>query len=500
MSDTFVFGGHNKTTNMRVVRLQLQETGTYDPQYIRPLTTELNSITQNAILDTMPGMNGKINPYTFANIAGSFLQRSATPESQVAIPNGWNERRLRFLLEITFELQTGGMSTHYYMGYTDYTGITNNSYIDPNLRFYINAKLVTRKGLLNTPYGRQPFENIVSSSQVLQNFTEPSMYKRPNVFGMRPSEVYTYMLDSFTNNNLAADSYDYRAMINSSGATVDRKLCTPAHYGAEIFNNIYEQKLLMEEGTNTRGKELTMESIERAKMNYYNDGVDNNRSGPNWNDPFLIALSNVTTNLAGNSFTYGNLVDLDPNTYNVIFYNKLSQAGLAQVNQAGLTQHWGGSDMSTKAAATISHTIPALMLENMMMKVGFISTNREIGGGIITTIFDANGFGNTDLTEYFNRFILAVEKLVINEISINNMLSYYVKVISDVMGETWIEVSIDNEPAYTYVAPSFSDGIFSPLITNSYQNICAVGTDFMMLYDSLNNENAAMTGSKYNLI
>jgi hypothetical protein len=500
MSDTFVFGGHNKTTNLRIVRLQLQETGTYDTQFIRPLTTELNNITQNAILDTMPGMSGRINPYNFANLAGSFLQRSATPESAVTIPNGWNERRLRFLMEVTFDFQTGGTSTHYYMGYTDYTGITNNSAIDPNLRFYINAKIVTRKGLINTPYGRQPFENIVSSNQVLQNFNEPSIYRKPTVFGMRPSEVYTYMLDSFTNNNLANDSYDFRAVINNTGATVDRKLCTPAHFGAEIFNNIYEQKLLTEEGSNTRGKNLTIESIEKAKANYINDGVESSRGGPNWNDPFLVALSNITSNLAGNSFTYNNLVDLDPNIYNVIFYNKLSQEGLRQVNQTGLTQHWGGSDISTKAAAALSHTIPALMLENMLMMVGFISTNREFGGAITTRIFDYNGFGDGDLTEYFNRFILAVEKLVINEISINNMLSYYIRVTADVIGETRIDVSIDNEPVYTYVAPSFSDGIFSPLITNSYNNICAVGSDFMMLYDSMNNENAAMTGSKYNLI
>ena len=77
---------------MRITGLLIQDTGTYNPMYIRPYTTHVTKEAANAISDRV-NQTGDINYATFSGIAGSIIAPSAVALGEIPIPNGWGERR-----------------------------------------------------------------------------------------------------------------------------------------------------------------------------------------------------------------------------------------------------------------------------------------------------------------------------------------------------------------------------------------------------------------------
>lgn len=474
---------YNKVTGIRIAKLQIQETGTYNQQFLRPYVTDSNINGQQLddLANRMVGgsTNPILSPLSVVGAGGSFITRKATPEAQLSIPNGWDQRRIRFMMEVVFDHQIGGSNSQFISGYTDFPGVNPGTLsIAPEMIFYIDSITKTRNVIHHTPMGEISNYNVIASQHLLYDndfggFTTP-VFKR----SMRPEDIYDTMGNAllFQDPTYQSSGYDTRNTLRQVAVTSDRSLSTPANFVTSVVNNYIHAS-----ATEEFGQDLNAIAEEAKKR-----AMSESNSSASYYDNFLNAISNLRGGVPVNSyFTYAELQRLDPNVFHVTNYFVQGQTQLNQLHQSGQTQGWGGSDYQTMAATTLSNAVPALMTELMITRLAFKSTNHDITGQPRTDILAGRGFGNLDMTMNFEKFKDSFHRLIVNDITYGNMLGYAIEMNVDLHGETWIKISIDNSPMVDYVTPSFCDGMFSPVVTSDQATITNLTQDFSSLIENV---------------
>ena len=472
--------GFNKIVNLRVNRLTIQETGTYNQQYLRPWQTCVDYQVQNAVSQLVGGMQSNhLRPEAVSPLANAFLQKQASPQGTINVPNGWNERRIRFMLEVQYEFQVGGTNKTYFLGYTDHPGVSMQGSVDPRMVFYVNSYVCTRVLESLTPMGMMTMESAYDSKQILHGATDRSISNPSSTFGMRPQDLYRYFNNDLELLNIGAGMegakmFDTRVNISPNGSLADRRNNIPSHYSCNVFNNLLSVS-----------DRLNMGENQPAMINNVIRGMECNTDSLT-QQPLFAALTNCRDNFrVGASFTFTELERVDPNLHNVTNYIVMDSHGRAGIHHAGQTSGWQGTDIVTRAAATLAHSVPALMMENMITRIVMKSSNYEIGGRMTTQIIHGNGFSNCDMRANYDSFRNNFEALVLSQLTYNNSLTYALEMNVDLLGESWIKITIDNSPVVDYVTPSFADSLFSPLVSDNANSVAEVANDFKVLYDTI---------------
>lgn len=482
--------GFNKATSIRVVKLVMQETGTYNPQFIRPYTTNVDGKVVETLVDRVMGStNRKIDGSMLSGLASAFITPQAAPESQVNMINGWDTKRIRFTLEVICDNALGVQSTEYVQGYTSHSGITNNMNIDPDMDFFINSITQTRKQHIPTPVGIQVIETIVDNSHILadnnwQGITTPNQQRM-----LRPQDVFCnishnhipYSFENDGDRNINGSGiFDARTVMKMDATKSRRRNGLGGAFAADIMSAYTTSTQLAEFGQNEDSL------VEAARANV----VEQQASI----DPFLSAISNITQGVVSNRFRMSHLMRLDPNIVNVINYAITGPTQMSQVHQMGQTNHWQGSDRITQAAVILSQSLPAIMMDLMINSVYFKSTNHDITGQPTTIILTGKGFTNMDQTRHFDLFKHRLEREIINDMTFGNQSSYNLEVKANLLGETWITIAIDNSGSFDFVTPSYCDNLFVPVITRNPEVVRTLASDF----ESLNAGIKDAMGNLYN--
>jgi hypothetical protein len=155
------------------------------------------------------------------------------------------------------------------------------------------------------------------------------------------------------------------------------------------------------------------------------------------------------------------------------------------VHQTGQTADWGASDLNTSVATILSNAVPGMLMELALTKVILMATNRTIGCVIKTTIIDVEGFSNGDNSNAIAIFITRLENEVLRDISYNGSMDFAVEMHIDLLGETWIKLSLNGQPAIDYVTPSFCDALLTPVITSDDTRAMTLASDFDTLTSQL---------------
>jgi hypothetical protein len=463
--------GFNQAKNIRIVGLMMQETGTYNTQYVRPYNTVMDGSTLNVLTErVMNSHDHKINSGMLSGLTSCFIQPQAQPESEVGISNGWTERRIRFLLEIEFNYHTGGTSTQYIQGYTSHSGVISTGAIDPKMEFYVNSVTQTRKVHRQTPLGVQVFENVVENSHVLASNNWTNMYAPTQQRLLRPQDVFTNISHSHLSGAFeqgVGNYYDGRSTLRGEAQKSRRSNGLSSVYAASIIDAYATASQLTDFGQNED------QLLQSARGNV----VEN----PAATDPFLSAITNINSRVVGNKFTFGDLQILDQNVVNVTNYAVPGAVQRTTAHQTGMTASWGGSDRVTQAATILSQSIPAIMMDLMLRTVAFMSTNHDLTGQMRTVMVDAKGFSNMDITRNCDLFIHRLEKEVINDLTYGNQEAYTVEMRVNLAGETWIKISIGNSGVIDFVTPSFCDNLFVPVLTTNHDTVAQLAGDFESL-------------------
>ena len=485
-------------TQLRVVRFLITETGTYNPMFRRAYHTQMDAGTLSSIENKVAN-SSRITPQMLGGLADRFILPSASVEQttlpnntvvsqQIVIPHGWNERRLRFMMEVETSFAAGGRITELIQGYTDHLGVTHNGIIDPNMEFHINSILKIRKQTENTPFGAKSIFNIVDASHVLVDNSSPQLYNPTVTEKMRPEDIFAAM-DRKTFNEIGS-FIDQRTVLNGIPVLSPRSNGIPTNYLSTIMEG-YQNALI--DPFNAAGVEKDILGAARGYT-----GTESIQS-----DAFIKAISNVKHVPVTSSFTFKNMFDLDPNIQHVTKYTKTvaptittqsNFVGLGNIKPwemqhdatMGMSQSWENPDGATHSAVILGNSVPGLLMDLGLTGIYFTSTNRDLGdfsvpaGMMNTKIGNWESFSEFDMSNNLKIFKTRLEREILNGLTYGNQLDYWIEMHVDLLGETWIRISISGGPIITYNQPSFADALAVPVLTQNRQAVAEMVNDMDM--------------------
>jgi hypothetical protein len=470
------------TSRIHVKRLFLMETGRYDAQFRRPYQTKLQGNTLNALTESLAGVK-KFTASQLAGVANQIVAPSAFTESTIDIAGTWGEKRLRFMMEVECKQLAGGSIIVTVLGYTNYPGvIIHSSALDPQMEFYINSIISIRRTVETTPFGAQTYSNVIDNSHILVDPGYSGVYSNNQTHKMRPEDLYATM--SMNHLSGLTDAMDLRTVLDQTPIASKRGNNIAAEYAANLLDGYTRANIDANFGV------AREEDILDNARGYAQESMLNM-------NPFFKAISTFRDGFVSNFFTWRDLCAMDPNADNVAVVSMLGQttqfgpaqgiAGHGQPSivtgydvQSGVASPWGGSELITQIATILSQSVPALMADFGLTVVAFASTNRRIFADAVqaagpfaaqnrisTRVGDLQSFSDFDMAPYMDHFVAKLERLVLTDVSFNNEMDFFIEMQADLLGETWIKISMDGGPTLTFVTPSFADALLVPVVTSN---------------------------------
>lgn len=444
-------------TSIRVVRFVIHETGTYNEQYRRPYASQLTAQGLNQILENVE-QSPTINTGIFSGLSSQILSPTSTYESTLTIPNGWSERRFRFMLHLEVAYKTGGTIQEIVTGWSETPASTASLYgtLDPNTIFRVNATMHIRNQVMNTPLGAQTQSSVADCSHVLTDGNWSGIHTQEKQITMRPSDIFSKIIVSGVENELSSEgSYDASTVLSNVAKKSKRTNGIATDYITDIVRSFTNADSQLGIGQDPMG---AMDALSIAQSY--------SRENSAARDPFLDSMASLNNMTVTDVFSLADLSRLDPNAKNNTLYIKMGVTEQGEAHVAGRTSHWGGSDIHTHVATILSNSVPSIMMANLITNVAFITTNTDLSGRMDTRVLEMNGFVNhMDMTQAATAFVAKLEHEILKELH-NNQIGFAIQMEVDLLGETKIVVNLNGEQ-YDYVTPSFCDALFVPVITTN---------------------------------
>lgn len=445
---------------IQVANLILQETGTYNQQFARPYEVinsydNLEGLAMRVQEASRTNYNAHVQNSFVSGLASGIVIPSAAPSFAIEMPHGWGSRRLRFLMEVHIS-RAFNTEVYYFQGYTDHCGVTPQGSIDQNMIFYINSYIrINRTTDYNNPIAGVR-DTIRETAQVINGQMYVTSANTNEVFVMRPTDLFVGINSEMVSNTISTGLGGLAAVdtrINRSTETVssNRSNAIPSNFVATVLNG-YRNALSAPDHLGNGG-DIFSRSSQLAKENFA------------YENPFLRALTMINGQRSITWFTMRDLYDLDSDSPSRTTY--LPAKDVYQLHSTGQSEGWNGSNYETMTASIVSNAVSALMFECMIVSISFSSTNMTFSGMPDTRIINARGISNVGMEQNFARFVQRFETEVMPDITHNGEIGISLMVVSDISGDTSIQVGIENNPIVPYVAPAFCDSLLSPVVTRS---------------------------------
>jgi hypothetical protein len=471
-------------SSVEIVRIIMQETGTYNTMMRRPFESHLTGSVQNTIVENCE-MAGRITPNLLTGVAGQFIRPSATPERPINIVNGWETRRFKFFMEVRSTSHMGNVITQFITGYTDQLGSSVFGSLDPDMEFFINTVNIAKNAIRTTPMGSQNIQSIVDCSHLLYQNDYNGVHGLNNGYKMRPEDVFASMQNAQLEeaSNLyggSSEFVDTRTHLTRNPVKAMRRFNSSPVFVSSVLDSYVQTKRAAIGGSSEL--EITdsaAASVASARTN---------------EDPFLRTLKGRTDSNGG-SFRLRDLLNIDPTVKSRIVVTPMTPALRATLPAAGQSQHWQNSDYDTQFATALSQAVPGYMLDNCLQSVKFRATNMEMGGAITVILVD---FGSLlqgiDISPYLASFSFSIEKTVLSDLSHNNMIPFSLEMSCNLMSESTVNLSVNGSPYTLFVSPCFCDGLMSPLVTADKNRLNLLAKDISTVVDYLGDATGSVMG------
>lgn len=464
-------------STLHVVAFRITETGTYNPQFGRPYMMDASKAQMDNVVDAANQAMEKgfqITPtvIAMANQGKPLVTPTTAPDAMVNIPNGWQERRFRFILTIDVKQNIGTVCRYYYTGYSSHRDYSHNHSLDPNMVFFVNSVIRSSMSRAMTPtQGEVTMERNLSSRHVIAEQNWEGAFSPNQKYMMRPEDVYVQMSSAELMGNTDR-VLDTRPMAQQNAAMSNLTNGLTHNYASTIINAYARSSRV----TPTYGNDNESLTDAALQLRVTNTSEEN---------PLLSAVSQLRgAGITQNNFTIAELMKLDQNTWNQIDFAPLTPADMGIIHQVGQSSPWSGQDGQTMAAVKISQAMGALMAVTQLQNVRVISTNHTPEGQPTTTVVGM-GFNQAQLPQRNQTLADRFNAEIVADISFNNMLGYYVEVNADAMGETRIKISIDNRSVEEFVSPTFADNLLAPIVTTNQNSFVRIASDFNSLLSDL---------------
>lgn len=443
------------SVKIHIQKIILRETGTYNNQYSRTYFSDIRPDQLRNFTDSLQGNPSQsFRPERIAGTLSGLISISAAPQSNapINIPNSWNNSRLVFVMYVAAIAETGGQENYVLQGYTDYFGVnTMTKSIDPNMLFFINNVMKLRDEIKRTVHGAQVQSAVVNNYHVLSNAANNFV---PDAQTIRPADVFSINYTNGWTDYGAQNMYLSSNSLRGTPVTSKRTNNLPSSYASTILSNT----LL---ATNNAVVNDKHENVMDQALNF-------SREETLTSNPFMRALQrHNTTGMASQSFSYKDIEKLDANVYDRIDFIQQGQQQKAQLHQTGMTADWNGGRIEDQFAATLGQAFPALMMDNLISVLSVSFTNKTPGGNFTYLPEKVQMFSSQDAAIPVDTMMRRLNFEVIADLTQNNVIPYELTVHCSIYGETSITMTIDSFDGgyqYTYVTPSFCDGLTAPII------------------------------------
>ena len=464
------------TMSATIETFVITDAGNYNNQVIRPHVTVSNGDILNQFVHNIQGAvsrQSKITPTLLGGSLGNIIYPSTTPEPSIAVPNGWGTNRLRFFLKVRIMSAMSNPRIAYFQGYTEYSDQSLSGQIDPNMIFFINSFAVVEESQVDTPNGNFVLPKLIESSNILPPISNapgpfatqqvnPNMgftdIVRPLTY-IRPNDVFSSMQVNHISENIGGASYDMRIDPNTHIKSWKSNNNTGA-YMANILNNYIESTVVNRNHTGMHAYDDMSTVLESS--------INSAEENPLTDNPFLRELAKAygASFRAVTHFSLKTLLDLDRDLHHKIRYLRPTPKMMTNIPQAGNSEYWTSQTREVVAATLIMNSLSSILFENMISNVSLVSTNMTVGGQVVTSYSNALSLTGVDASAYLQTIIFRLEKEILSSISFNNEDSFKIVVDMDLFGFTNISLSLSGGPMVPFVAPTFADSLFSPIVTH----------------------------------
>ena len=514
----------NAGTIFKVVRAIFQESGTYNDQVARNYQLQnfesfggSNPLLQN--LSTAIHQGANLSSNLLAQHSYQFLapQAQVSQSNYASIENGWNTRRLWFMMELHVVRPLSNVVDRYVLsGYTDYfdppiqTG--PSMALDPNMKLFINNVVQLRQ--VNVMNGGVQQTSIMPGEmlQVLIGKYQAGSGFAPGInnYSLRPIDL------AEVNSSLALAQTSNIQKVHDTTIT----FCNGPKVQSRNNNcaNRYMSKYLNGYVAAHAEDKLGNNDNQMADVNFANSmvgAVGENNANDN---PVLMLIGNATqfSNPNRGYITWGELAAIDNSVLDdrVTKVNINSGAAMRHVHQAGSTAFLTAADNHSVAVSLILQMVPSMMVPCHLTRVTFTVTNMTVDGMPDVQIhwnqnpndrihFTPCSFiEGIDLSNNLRDFIVLIKTELVPALSKGGSHIFAATIDAKLLNDMTIKITMDHAAPEDFCVPIGADHLFAPILTGDYNQVVGMAQDMNILANEIIDTNSLikpmMGGSNLN--
>lgn len=453
-------------SNPVISKLVFIQTGEQNPHYHRPFDSHVNQNIQNQFNDLLNGPKMEVTTAGLVNLASQIIHPQANHNGIVNIPGGWNNKRLRFFMEVeNIQDYAGSKRSQIISGFTDRFEVSFNGSLDPATKMYFNNNVSILESSIWLPTGMATRRTVENASHILHAVPDVGIRGAANV-SLRPSDVFSVLGTGALDNS--SSMIDCNSMFVNGMQIAKRR----DEFSPSYLESTYNSYLAASSSDNAH-----------TSGDVYYKAKDYSRPASLNFDKFMRTLKSNSSLQYHDYVTYeelcNNFMGLDNIVKVIRVGSDMRNVSLYNPNSV---QHWGGANYETVDADYLLNAVPALMTELMIMEINFAVSNDTINGQAITTVQNFNGFSSkVNMSDHIRAFIVRFEHEYMPYLTKNGQRLVKLMMHLDLLGETYIAIQYDHNQKYEFTASSFCDGFFSPLISNDAVRLQSIAHNMQTL-------------------
>lgn len=477
-----------------VLAIMLMETGTYNPEFLRPYSVSVDRSDITTIGDITEENHGTmLSPDLLAGVAGRILHYSSEVNKNdlVDIENGWDTKRLSFLIEVVedarpdFEFHNSNSQTVTYIsGWTDRLDVvTTRTGVAPpdDLVFYVsNIHRIERQT-----------KRIQTNHQLIVPSYHAIGYggnTREDLYMVRPRDVFN---DEMSKQATPANSRRLNTANRLQGTMPKTSRSTnllPSSYIASSINAYVRgetQRSSFQDGFGNYDSSRTpgRESVYSKASALLTESTAYERNS------FMYLLRQQSTEFAARTtFTWGDLTDIF--SQDILRITSMYKRKPVERRDASVRSRWAGAGESSPWDSNESHgynavfatalkqSLPGYALESKIYSCRIEATNivssserfNTIHGVLITVsdvVFIARMPSAAEENILIDQMKSSIAAHILRDVSLDNTIDFDIVVDLDWRNDSFISVGIDGGRMVEFSTSSFSNSLTPPIITTN---------------------------------
>lgn len=499
---------------LSILVITLVETGTYDPEFLRPYVVSANRDDIDMFSDVVAEEGGQVSSAAVAGIASRIMNYKHTVSDRdlVEIENGWDEKRFSFIFEVIERERDEFDSFNpdkevvtYISGFTDCLDIASRTnvnrgsrssadiFIAPETVFYVsNVRRIER----NT-------RRIKTNNQLIV----PAYYKnnkyrssRDELFTLRPKDVFTTQ----SVNSIMDRNRDVARINNSNkltGSQIKPSRATnlsPASYLAYTVSALTRAETSFNQTDaygNYDSQQGQRDSVySKAKSMLIEDTAYEANS-------FLQLLRYNSSFGQDQSFTWREIKEIFGG-HQIEDLTEIHQTdSIKQDTRQARAGDGAGWDNNSNAgrnavfATVLKQALPGYAVESMIYACrieasNILSRSDELDAiaGALVTVSDI--VWATKLTQDMedrlaDEFEQVIACNILRDLSLNNAIDYDIVVELNWRFDSFINVAIEGGEMLEFPTAGFANSLTSPIITTSQDTTDVIGQELNSIVNSI---------------